>query len=60
MPTVYSVEDTAKALNITPRTVYEYINRGKLRAAKIGNKWAIRPEWVDQIINENEVKEMSA
>ena len=60
MPKVYSVEDVAAALHITIRTVYEYIYQKKLRAAKIGNKWAIKAEWVDEFIDASEVKEESA
>ncbi len=50
MPKVYKVPEAAEALNVSTRTVYEYIYQGRLRAAKIGNKWAIRPAWLDAFI----------
>jgi len=48
--TVYTITDVAKVLLISDRTVYEYIYRGELKAAKIANQRRIKPEWVDQFI----------
>lgn len=56
MPKIYSITDTASVLNISTRSVYDLIYNGKLRAAKICGKWAIKPEWVDEYIDASEIK----
>ena len=33
---IYRIEDVAKALNVSVRSVFRYIHGGKLRATKIG------------------------
>jgi excisionase family DNA binding protein len=47
------VTDVANTLRISERTVYEYIYSGKIRAAKIASKWRIRPEWVDEFVEQS-------
>lgn len=51
MRRLQTVVDVADMLNVTTRTVYDLIYSGRLRAAKIGGKWAIRYEWVEEFID---------
>ena len=44
----YTIQETAKALNVTPQTVRAYIKQGKLKGQRIG-----RPI----LITENNLKE---
>ena len=47
---LYTVADVATILMVSERTVYEYIYNGTIKAAKIANRWRIRPEWVEDFI----------
>ncbi len=38
---VYTLEETAKILKVTYRTVYKYVQDGKLKATKIGKFWRV-------------------
>ena len=37
-------EQVAERLQVTERTVYEWLRRGTLPALKLGRLWRIRPE----------------
>ncbi|TMB70116.1 MAG: helix-turn-helix domain-containing protein [Chloroflexi bacterium] len=37
-------EQVAERLQVTERTVYDWLRRGKLPALKLGRLWRIRPE----------------
>jgi len=37
----YEIKEVAKMLNVTSRTILNYIKGGKLKAVKIGGKWKI-------------------
>ena len=56
MPKLYTIVDVAKILQISERTVYEYIYSGKLRAAKVAGRWRIKPEWVEEFVDACEVQ----
>lgn len=45
-----SVDQTAKVLNVCPRTVAEAIRLGKLESVRIGRRRLIRPEAVEAFI----------
>jgi excisionase family DNA binding protein len=44
-----TVEEAAHRLRVSRKTIYRAVAEGKLRAARIGGKRALRflPEWVD-------------
>lgn len=56
MKRLLTVFEVADMLNTTDRTVYELIRTGRLRAAKIAGKWAIRLEWVEAYVDACEVQ----
>jgi excisionase family DNA binding protein len=39
---LYTVSDVAQALKVEPKTVYNLIKSGHLRAGKVGRVWRIR------------------
>lgn len=41
---VYTLEEVCEILSITKRTVYNYINAGKLHAFKMGKYWRVTEE----------------
>lgn len=48
----YTPQEVADILQITRRTVYEYIKLGKIKAVKIGKGHRISSEQLDKIINQ--------
>lgn len=51
-----SIVEAARAIGIKPRTVREWIRRGKIGAIKVNRKWAIPEEEVSRIIKERRGK----
>ena len=45
-----TVDDVAKILCVSEKTVYRLIWSGTLKAAKIGGQWRIDVEWVDEYV----------
>ncbi len=39
---LYTVEEVAEILKVTPRTLYNYIKNKELEAVKIGKYWRIK------------------
>ena len=50
---VYTVPEVAKLLKISRKGVYNLINRGTLKAVKIGGVLRIRKEEIDRLLDEN-------
>lgn len=46
----YTAEEVGKMLNVQARTVWSYIHKGKLHAAKIGRKWIITRKALDDFL----------
>lgn len=42
--TVYTVDDIAELLQVSQRTVYDYLRSGKLKGKKIGKSWKVTEE----------------
>ena len=47
---VYTVQETAKILKSTPRSVLSAIRRGRLRAAKIGKAYIITETAINEFL----------
>ena len=47
----YTIQDVAKMLDRSRRSVYRDIDSGKLRARKIGREWRISQEDYDAFVN---------
>lgn len=41
---IYTTKEVAKILNVTVRTIYNYIDSGDLKAVKLGRYWRIKEE----------------
>lgn len=41
---VYTLDEVAKILQLTRRTLYTYVREGKLKGVKIGKYWRISEE----------------
>jgi excisionase family DNA binding protein len=50
---VYTLKEVAEVLKVTERTLLTYIKEGKLKANKIGGKWIISQENLQNFINGN-------
>lgn len=49
---VYSIEEVAEILQVTRRTVYNYLKTGALKGAKIGKYWRITNKALDEFLEE--------
>ena len=48
---VYTLNDVADILKVTRRTLYNYINTGKLKAVKVGKSWYVSEENLRELIS---------
>ena len=51
---LYSVEDLAKILPITPLTIRAYFRKGRIKGYKIGKNWYVTKENLDAFLNGEE------
>ena len=49
----YTVAEAAEILRLSTRTIFSYIYAGRIKAAKVGNKWIIPESQIKQFIPEN-------
>ena len=54
---LYTVDDIAKMLNMHPRTIRRYIDKGQLRAERIGGSWRISEEALAEMFDGPELKD---
>jgi excisionase family DNA binding protein len=47
MQQYYTPNEVAETLRVTRRAVYEWLQTGRLRGLRAGNRWRIRPEDVE-------------
>lgn len=50
---VYTLKEVAEVIKVTERTLLTYIKEGKLKATKIGGKWIVSQENLQNFINGN-------
>ena len=50
--TVLDLNETAYFLGVNPRTVYNWINKGKINGVKKKGKWYFEKNEIQRIINE--------
>jgi excisionase family DNA binding protein len=53
---VMTPKQVAEYLQLHPMTIYRYINQGKLVAAKIGGRYRIKKEHVEELLDETSVE----
>lgn len=49
---LYTIEELTELLQVTQRTIYNWIKSGKLKAFKIGRGWRVKREDLDAFLNE--------
>jgi len=54
---LYTVDDIAKMLNMHSRTIRRYIEKGQLRAERIGGSWRISEEALNELFTSPETRE---
>ncbi|MFQ5342295.1 MAG: helix-turn-helix domain-containing protein [Anaerolineae bacterium] len=47
-----TVEQVAEILQVHPQTVYGLLRAGHIRAAKVGRAWRVRPQAIDEYLEE--------
>jgi excisionase family DNA binding protein len=47
----YTAKEVAQELRVTQRTIYEWLTTGRLRGARAGTRWRIRPEDLEAFMN---------
>ncbi len=45
---IYTLEEVMSILQVTRRTVYNYIKNGDLKAVKMGKYWRVREEDLEE------------
>ena len=47
---VYTLEELMEVLQVTRRTLYNYIKTGKLKAAKMGKYWRVTEKQLEEFL----------
>lgn len=48
---LYSLQELAKLLEVSERTIHNYVKAGKIKGVKIGGKWKFTEESLKKFIN---------
>ena len=51
MGQLLTVKELSKYLNLTEVTVYKYVKEGKIPAHKVGSRWRINKDKIDELMN---------
>ena len=51
LPKVYSIEEVVEILQVTRRTVYNYLRAGKLKASKRGKYWRVSEKQLEEFLS---------
>jgi len=47
---IYTVPEIAEMLQITPQTVRNYLNEGRIKGTKAGGKWVVEKEALKEFL----------
>lgn len=50
---LYTIDEVAEYLRVTRRTIYRYIEQGKLPAYKVGDSWRFSDEAIAEYLKNN-------
>lgn len=53
---IYTIEELVDLLKVTRRTIYNYIQSGKLKACKMGKYWRVTQKQLDAFLAQGETK----
>ena len=48
---IYSIRELSEALDVTPLTLRNYINQGKLKGRKVGGRWYVSEDSLREFFN---------
>lgn len=51
---VYTVKEVAEMLKVSTKTIYRYIDSGKLKATKLGKSWRITNKHLIDLFENND------
>lgn len=47
---VYTIDELVQMLQVTRRTIYNYIKEGKIKAVKIGKYWRVTDKALEEFL----------
>jgi hypothetical protein len=53
---LFDIRELSDTLEVTPLTLKSYINKGKLKGQKLGNKWYVSEISLQEYFNQERVK----
>lgn len=53
MKKIYSIHEIEEILQVTQRTIYNWIKSGKLKAVKIGKEWRVTEDALEDFLGMN-------
>ena len=56
---VYTIEELVDVLQVTRRTIYNYLKDGKLKAVKMGKYWRVTEKQLEEFLTPSNVKKES-
>jgi len=54
MEKMLSIKETAEHLNVSTKTIYNLVERGEIKASKVGNVWRIHPKDIKDYLDRKE------
>ena len=54
---VYTIEELVEVLQVTRRTIYNYLKDGRLKAVKMGKYWRVTEKQLEEFLSPSNVKE---
>ena len=54
---VYTIEALVEVLQVTRRTIYNYLKDGRLKAVKMGKYWRVTEKQLEEFLSPSNVKE---
>lgn len=56
---VYTIEELVEVLQVTRRTIYNYLKDGKLKAVKMGKYWRVTEKQLEEFLTPSNTKKES-
>ena len=53
---IYTPEEVAELLSVTPKTVKDWLRAGKLKGSKLGKLWRVQDSDIQRFMEENSTR----
>jgi excisionase family DNA binding protein len=53
---IYTPEEVAELLSVTPKTVKDWLRAGKLKGSKLGKLWRVQDSDIQRFMDENSTR----